>query len=405
MSENIDNRIEFSIPFEQLQVNDIAELTRTVTKEDVDKFADLSGDYNPLHWDESYAMRTQFGRPVVYGMLTISYVSTIIGMMIPGKGALWTSQTIEFLQPVFINDTIIVKARIKQISKSTRTLVLEISITNQNNQKVVTGESKVKLLELKSGDDTVEDINPRVVLVTGGSRGIGAAVAKKLAHDGYKVLINYNTGEKKANDLLAEIREKGGQAYIFKADISIIEDVINMFDSIKQEVGAVHAVVHCAAPDSALKGFEAIEWSDIQKHLDIQLKGAFNCAKSAIPDMIEGKAGSLVFIGSIVTDGVPPINQMDYVIGKTALTSLAKSLAVEYGPKGIRVNIVSPGMVQTERTERMPEKARMIAKMQTPLRRLGDVEEIADVVAFLISPAARYITGENIKVCGGAVME
>lgn len=405
MSENIDRKIAFSIPFEQLQVNDIAELTHTVTKEDVDKFADLSGDHNPLHWDESYALRTQFGRPVVYGMLTVSYVSTIIGMMIPGKGALWTSQTIEFLQPVFIGDTIVVKAKIKQISKSTRTLVLEISITNQNNQRVVTGESKVKLLELKSGDDNVEDINPKVVLVTGGSRGIGAAVAKKLAQDGYKVLINYNTGEKQANDLLDEIREKGGQAYVFKADISIIEDVINMFDSIKQEIGTVHAVVHCAAPDSALKGFDAIEWSDIQKHLDIQLKGAFNCAKSAIPDMIEGKTGSLIFIGSIVTDGVPPINQTDYVIGKNALASLMKSLAVEYGPKGIRVNTVSPGMVQTERTDRMPEKAKMIAKMQTPLRRLGNVEEVADVVAFLISPAARYITGENIRVCGGAVME
>ncbi|MDF2802257.1 MAG: hypothetical protein K0S61_2160 [Anaerocolumna sp.] len=405
MNENMSRRIEFSIPFEQLQVNDTAELKHTVTKEDVDKFADLSGDYNPLHWDESYAIRTQFGRPVVYGMLTVSYVSTIIGMLIPGKGALWTSQTIEFLQPVFVGDTIVVQARIKQISKSTRTLVLEVNIRNQNNQRVVTGESKVKILELKSGDDKVEDTNKKVVLVTGGSRGIGAAISRKLALDGYIVAINYNKGEEQANNLLSEIREKGGQAYAFRSDISIGEDVANMFENIKQEAGVVYAVVHCAAPDSALKSFDTIEWSDIQKHLDIQLKGAYNCVKATLPDMITEKNGSIVFIGSIVTDGVPPTNQTDYILGKTALTSLAKSLAVEYGLKGIRVNTVSPGMIQTERTERMPEKARMIAKMQTPLRRLGDVDEVADVVAFLISPAARYITGENIRVCGGSVME
>ncbi|MPN01067.1 hypothetical protein SDC9_148267 [bioreactor metagenome] len=338
-------------------------------------------------------------------MLTASYVSTIIGMLIPGNGALWTSQSIEFIHPVFIGDTITVSAKVKQISKSTRTLVLDIIITNQHKQIVVTGESKVKLLELKNGEGKVTDLDRKLVLITGGSRGIGAEIARKLSREGHTVLINYRCSEVEANRLVAEIQNEGGKAYCFKADVSIMEEVEEMFNLIRQEVGEVQAVIHCAAPDSVLKPFEETDWTDIQKHLDIQVKGAYNCVRSSITNMIKAASGLIIFIGSVAINGVPPMYQTDYVIGKTALASLAKSLANEYGPKGIRVNIVSPGMTQTERIEKMPEKAKMIYRMQTPLRRLGTPGEVADVIAFLLEPGARFITGENIRVCGGAVME
>jgi 3-oxoacyl-[acyl-carrier protein] reductase len=177
-----------------------------------------------------------------------------------------------------------------------------------------------------------------------------------------------------------------------------------MFKKIKEDIGAVEAVVHCAAPKNEIKAFDQLEWNEVQKHIDIQLKGAFNCVKASIENMIEARFGSFIFIGSIASDGVPPLHQTDYIIAKSALTTFSRSMAVEYGPKGVRFNIVAPGMTQTDRIGDMPDKSKILVKMQTPLRRLAEPSDIASVVSFLLEPGARYITGETIRVCGGSTM-
>ena len=164
-------------------------------------------------------------------------------------------------------------------------------------------------------------------------------------------------------------------------------------------------VVHCASPRNTLHPFDELTWDSIQQHLDVQLKGAFNCAQAALPDMVTAQAGALVFIGSIAADGVPPAQQADYVIAKSALATLARCMAVEYGPKGIRVNVVAPGMTQTNMISHLPDKAKMLARMQTPLRRLAEPTDIANAVAFLLSAGAQHITGETIRVNGGAGMQ
>jgi 3-oxoacyl-[acyl-carrier protein] reductase len=120
--------------------------------------------------------------------------------------------------------------------------------------------------------------------------------------------------------------------------------------------------------------------------------------------MTASGSGAFVFLSSIFADGVPPSQQTVYVTVKAGLAAMARSLAVEYGPKGIRVNVVSPGMTQTEMISNIPDKVKMLAKMNTPLRRLADSDDIAATIDFLLSPAARHITGENIRVCGGIVM-
>src|SRR5206468_11500179 len=117
--------------------------------------------------------------------------------------------------------------------------------------------------------------------------------------------------------------------------------------------------------------------------------------------MLQSEGGSIVFLGSIVADGTPPAQQLGYTVAKAGLSALARSLAVELGPKGIRVNVVSPGMTRTSMIETLPEKARMLAKAQAPLRQLADPLDIAQSVVFLLSPAASHITGETIRVCGG----
>ncbi len=390
--------------FDQIQVGDEAELTHLLTKSDVQVFATLTGDFNPLHLDEAFARRTLFHKPVVYGMLSASFISTMIGMLLPGNGALWTGQTLEFLQPAFVGDTLRVVARVKHKSPATRALVLELVITNQYGQRLIVGRSTVKVLELKYEEKPLETEATKTVLVTGGSRGIGAATVRRLASEGHALVVNYVRSADEAEKVVAEVTQGGRRAISVQANIAREDEVKALFTAAEKAFGPTQAVVHCAASASVLRPFDNLDWDAVQQQLDVQLKGAFNCAKAALPRMVEAKSGSLVFIGSIAADGVPPSQQTDYVVAKSALAALARCLAVEYGPKGIRVNVVAPGMTQTDMIAHLPEKAKLLTQMQTPLRRLAEPSDIADVVAFLLSPGARHITGETIRVCGGGVM-
>ena len=392
------------VDFDLIQVGDEAELDHLLSDKDVADFAALSGDYNPLHMDESFARKTSFRKPVVHGMLSASFISTMIGMMLPGGGALWTAQTLEFLRPAYVGDVLHVVARVKQKSPATRLLVLQITITNQHGQPCITGESTVKILELMEEEKQAAEVSVKRVLVTGGSRGIGASVARKLAGAGFEVVVNYRTAKAEADRVVADINREGGRAIAIQADLANEAEVGAMFAALVEKTGPVHTVVHCAAPELALKSFSDLDWKDVQHQLDVQLKGAFYCAKAALPAMVESESGVLVFLGSIAADHIPPSQQTAYVVTKSALTSFAKCLASEYGPRGIRVNIVAPGMTNTDRVAHLPEKAKLLARMQSPLRRIADPGDIAEVVAFLVSPAARHITGETIRVCGGSIM-
>ncbi len=173
---------------------------------------------------------------------------------------------------------------------------------------------------------------------------------------------------------------------------------------VAERLGPVRYLVHCAAVGSAIKPFADLPWDAFQRQLDVQVRGAYNCLRFALPEMVAAGDGAVVLLGSIATDDTPPADQSDYVVAKAALSAMARALAVEYGPRGVRVNVVAPGMTKTDMIAYMPDKAKMLAKMQAPLRRLGEPEDVAAAVAFLLSPAARHITGETLRVCGGAVM-
>jgi len=404
MTEKFDSKERIIRSFDEIRVGDEAELTHYLTREDVKGFADLTGDFNPLHLDEDFASKSTFHKPIVHGMLSASFISTMIGMLLPGPGALWTSQTLNFQQPAYVGDTIRVKARVKQKSTGTRVVILDVTIINEKGQELVVGESTVKMLVLENQKGDVNMNTKKVVLITGGSRGIGAATSRKLASDGHNVVVNFANSQAEAEKLVNEINKDGGQAMAVKADIVEPSQVNAMFQEIEHRYGSVQSIVHCAAPASAFKLIEDLEWETIQRQLDVQLMGAFNCVKAAMSGMVSKNSGLLVFISSISTDIVPPTQQTDYVIAKSALEAMARCLAVEYSPKGVRVNVISPGMTQTDRIADLPEKARMLTRMQTPLRRLAEPEDIANVVAFLLGPGGRHISGETIRVCGGIVM-
>lgn len=395
----------------KIEIGQTDEFFHKITENDLDNFCKLTGDDNPLHMNDEYASKTNFKERVVHGMLTASFISTMIGTRIPGEGSLWYEQHIKFLAPVRIGDNIRIWAKVLHKSESQRIVVLQTIVYNQDGKKVIDGEAKVKVLKRNSVESEnnmkfIENINGDKggVIISGASRGIGAATAVKLAKQGYGVVVNYQSNKSQAEDVVKKIIDFGGRAIAIKADVRNKKEVEEMIRLAYEEFEHIEAVVNNASAAIIYKNFDEMSWEDIKLHLDVQIQGTFNICKAVLPYFVENKKGSIVNVTSIYTDNVPPINMSHYSLAKAALSSLGKSLAVEYGPKGIRVNAVSPGMTSTDMIANIPEKAKMLNKVTTPLRRLAEPEDVASVVAFLISEDSKHLTGETIRVCGGIVM-
>jgi 3-oxoacyl-[acyl-carrier protein] reductase len=203
----------------ELRIGQTETLARTITAEDVAAFARLSGDCNALHVDDEFAARTEFGQRVVHGFLHASLLSTLVGMRLPGRGALYVSQSIEFTRPVFIGDTVEARATVEKIDTETRIVTLGTTITKPGGDCVMRGKAVVKVLRIaeveKREAPTAPMASPcllagRVALITGASRGIGRAAARLFAEHGAKVWINYNKSRTASETLAREIAEAGG---------------------------------------------------------------------------------------------------------------------------------------------------------------------------------------------------
>ena len=391
-----------SYRFEDLRVGLEMGFSHTLTQADVDAFAALTGDFNPIHLSHEFARKTSFQKPVVFGMLSASFISRLIGTLLPGKGALWVSQSLEFLQPAFVGDDLAVSGKIKQKSEASRTIVIEVSVKNQHGHPLISGESTVRLTMVEETKPKIE--GKKVILVTGATGGIGSEVCLRLAQEGHTVVVNYHREDARAEGLVAQIRQSNGMAIAKRANVSDLEALRALFRDVESQVGPISGLVHCAAPVPIPKRAEQLVWEDVQSQIDTQVKGAFHCVQLAVPKMKELGSGSIILVGSVFADGVPPKEQLPYVVTKSAIASLTRALAVELGPFGIRVNTVSPGMTETPMIAHLPEKTKMWAKMSTPLRKLAKPGDIAGVVAFLMGPDATHICGENIRISGGISM-
>lgn len=237
----------------------------------------------------------------------------------------------------------------------------------------------------------------KVVLVTGGSRGIGAAVCRKFAAEGYTVAINYEKSEEKAKALADEI---GGRA--FRADVSDYAEVSKMFSEIEAQLGGVNVLVNNAAV-SVVGLFQDMTESEWERLFGVNVKGVFNCAKRAVGNMLGKQSGSIVNLSSMwgVTGGSC---EAHYSAAKAAVIGYTKALAKELGPSGIRVNCVAPGTVATEMNAHLSKEDLDALAEETPLGRIGTPEEIAEAVFFLASEKASFITGEVLNVNGGFVI-
>lgn len=238
-----------------------------------------------------------------------------------------------------------------------------------------------------------------VALITGASRGIGRVIAETMAKAGYDIAICYSGNESAAQETISLCKKYGVQAIYVKADVSNSEDVANMFSEVKSLLGSVDVLVNNAGITKDGLLLRMTE-EDFEKVVDINLKGAFLCTKAAIKDMLRAKKGSIINITSIV--GVTGnAGQANYSASKAGLIGFTKSVAKEYGSKGITVNAVAPGFIQTAMTDSLPEEVKEAYLKQIPIGRFGTPEDVASVVEFLASEKAAYVTGQVIEVTGG----
>lgn len=239
-----------------------------------------------------------------------------------------------------------------------------------------------------------------VIIVTGGSRGIGAATVRKAAEMGYAVCINYRSNRKAAERLRDEISRNGGKAIAVAADVSVEEDVVRMFDTVDKQLGPVTALVNNAAILPKARPVRDMSYSRVHEVFSTNVIGPFICAREAVRRMARscgGHGGRIVNVSSIVAKYGSPNEANDYSGSKAALEVLTIGLAREVSAEGIRVNAVRPSMIHTDMVADRLDRARRVH----PLRRPGTPEEVANTILWLLSEEASYVAGAIVDVNGG----
>jgi 3-oxoacyl-[acyl-carrier protein] reductase len=238
-----------------------------------------------------------------------------------------------------------------------------------------------------------------VALVTGASRGIGRAIARRLASDGFAVALNYSRSADGAKETASLIEQKGGEAHCIQADVSDGSQVGKMFDEVEDLLGPVGVLVNNAGVrrDSLAIAMSDEEWTDV---LSANLYGTFACSRRALRPMIRARSGSIVNVASVAGLRGSP-GQANYAAAKGGVIALTKTLAREVGSRGVTVNAIAPGLVATELTADMSPKQEEALIAETPSGRAGTPEEVASVVAYLCSEEAKYVNGSVFVMDGG----
>lgn len=243
----------------------------------------------------------------------------------------------------------------------------------------------------------------RVAVVTGGGRGIGRAIAIRLAEEGAKVAVSYRSNDEEAEKTANLVREAGAECETFKGDIASTEDVKALFEGVDEAFGGVGILVNNAGVtrDNIMLRMKEDEFDAV---LQTNLKGTYLCTRAVLRGMVRARWGRIVNVSSVV-GLIGNAGQANYAASKAGIIGLTKSVAREVAPRGITVNAVAPGYVETELTGGLPDEVKDQIRAQTPAGRIGEPEEIAEAVAFLAGEGASYITGQTIAVDGGMVMQ
>ena len=245
-------------------------------------------------------------------------------------------------------------------------------------------------------------LDGKVALVTGASRGIGRAIALRLAHEGAAVAINYAGNAKAAEEVKSLIEAAGGKAMIIQANVADAAAVEEMIQQVTETFGTIDILVNNAGitKDGLLMRMKEEDWDAV---VNTNLKGIFHCTKAVTKLMMKKRAGRIVNMASVV-GLIGNAGQANYAAAKAGVIGFSKSVARELASRGITVNMVAPGFINTDMTAVLPDKVKEAMVEDIPLGRMGEAENVADAVLFLVSDQASYITGQVVNVDGGMVM-
>lgn len=250
----------------------------------------------------------------------------------------------------------------------------------------------------------IKPLSGKVVLITGASRGIGAAAAKRLAQWGASVVINYHQSRDRALEVLKEVEKEGGKGMVFQADVTEKKQVEEMAKAVREEFSGVDVLVNNAYFPFEINPLHQISWEGLEKATQHELSAFHNCIQAFVPGMIEKKKGKIIVVSTrLAQQPLPRLGA--YAAAKAALEAMANTMAIELGPLGITVNVVTPALTLTDASNVMPEEFKERVRQSRPLRKHLYPEDVAGTIAFLTSDDTDMLTGSHILITGGSHLQ
>ena len=382
-------------------------IKKKIIKKDIINFSKLSGDTNPIHTNQKYAKKMGFGKLVAHGMLTKSFISSIIGNKLPGPGSLWAEKQIKFLKIVRENDIITFKSKITEIHKKNNLATIDIKAYNQFKELVFDSLNKVilskniKIKGLKKNNQIfvgkkLIKVRKKLAIILGASGGIGIAVTNKLLKKNFNVIGLYRSD----NTELKKLSKINKNLHIHNLDLNNKSSIIKFIKIIKKN-HPTH-FINCYSPKIYPVNFEKITNEDFDHYFDKSLKNIFLLIKECVKRFKVIGEGNIIDITSVFLK-LPEINFLPYITFKGSMTALIKSLSVELAMHNIRANSVMAGVTDTQQISDMSKKQKLLIAAKTPLQRIAQPSDIADAVYFLTSKESKFITGSMIDVNGGII--
>ncbi len=388
-------------------IGQYAEISHKVSELDLIEFAKLSGDDNPLHIDRAYAEEVGNRGLVSHGILTASLISRLIGTRLPGAGSLWMSQEIEFTEAVYPGDLLTARVSVQKIHQKDQVLELYAEVKNQKGSVVLRGTGRVRFPNDSKNEEqpiSKDSTLPKHALVLGASGALGMEVIKTLANDGINVSAVFNENPGQLESLIDDLSKRGMNSMAYKCNLASEKDRERLYAKLVDSNREPNFIVSCAAMNPGSTPVMKTSLNDVNSAFQLEVLSLLHFVQLAFPNLSALKNGRVIAVGSTAALGRPDSGWSRYAISKSAMETLIKSLAVELGPHGVTCNTVSPGLTREGMGSQIPTRVHLIATAETPNRNLVTMDEVANVIKFLLSSNGSSITGQNLVVDGGRFM-